>query len=128
MDKLQEFSREDVGDPNIPLNRQHVKGIPYATFQTTENSDKRIRKGKFSGNFHWCKKVGNIIHEFFSKNVVLKAEDNKLQENEIGDPENTPVSRRIEYEFNINEEEIVEVNMDFSDGNEKILPFKLSID
>ena len=70
--KLQELSREDVGDPTIPLELQKKAGpqTPSAALSSTEkegfsSKGKKMVKGKFT--CYWCQKKGHMAQDCSSR-------------------------------------------------------------
>lgn len=121
--KLQELAREYIGHPTIPIERQRVKGLPSAALTVTDNSDRRITKGKetFKGKCHWCNKIGHMKFDCLSKKagklrVALPNEANFLQADYDNDG-GTEDDRRVNFAFTTTEdtikEEMEEVNMVF---------------
>lgn len=56
--KLHELSIEDIGDPNVPLEKQRRISTHSNALNVCEkyNSNKNQKKNIFSfnGNYHWC--------------------------------------------------------------------------
>lgn len=67
--KFQEISREEIGDPNKPLEIQRRGGNVGSAMNNTDSGKRpKFQRNKtVSGKYHWCINVGYIIAVLQSK-------------------------------------------------------------